>query len=127
MRARPHLWALRLLGVGREVEPDDSTMSEQRSPKFVLIFQWATGEFFGFDELVEKEEAISAALGSDDILDGHDMGSGEANVFVLTNEPEALFKKLSGSVLKDDLNDIKAAYRKLSDEQFTVLWPPGET
>ena len=62
----------------------------------VLVLQWDVddaGETDDLDALVAMEDALEASLptacGS---VDGHDLGSGEMNLFVLTDEPVAAFR-----------------------------------
>ena len=40
-----------------------------------------------FDQLVILEDKLIEELGSVATVDGHDFGSGEFNIFVLTDEP----------------------------------------
>lgn len=95
--------------------------------KYQLVLQWSAGEFFDLDALIEIEDTLIGVVGALGKVDGHDFGSGEANVFLDTNNPVALFEVLRASVLKPHLSEIKVGYRKFTEDSFTVLWPPGET
>jgi len=62
-------------------------------------------------------------------VDGHDSGSGEANIFILTSEPNETFERVRAVVSGfSGLEQVlRAAYRRPDAEQYSVLWPPGET
>ena len=58
--------------------------------QLVLQFK-ADGDLGSFDKLVSFEEALSSVLGQMADVDGHDSGSGEMNIFILTDHPIATF------------------------------------
>lgn len=94
--------------------------------KYWLVLQWPASDFADFDALVALEDKIIAALGRD-AVDGHDLGSGEANIFTLTDTPRETFEKLRSTVLRGPrMSNIKAAFREADGEDYTVVWPPGE-
>jgi hypothetical protein len=44
--------------------------------------------------LLSLEEAIRDGLGDIDIVDGHDFGSGEMNMFIHADNPKSAFEKI---------------------------------
>ena len=44
--------------------------------------------------MIELEEIIIRSLGNLGKVDGHDAGSGEMNIFVLTDHPELAFERV---------------------------------
>ncbi len=79
-----------------------------------------------FDQLVALEGQLSAALQSKGEVDGHDFGSGEKNVFVLTNDPTGVFEVAKTVVEASGLLDrLRAAYRPVESDTYTVLWLAG--
>jgi hypothetical protein len=57
-----------------------------------LVLQFTTDEDLGsFDNLIGFEEALSSLIGETAEVDGHDFGSGEMNIFILTDDPVATF------------------------------------
>jgi hypothetical protein len=78
------------------------------------------------DDLVAIEEELVAVVEPPATVDGHDFGSGEANIFILTDAPAATFDIVL-PVLKGLARDRDAtvAYRTLNGEEFTVIWPKG--
>jgi hypothetical protein len=57
---------------------------------------------------------------------GHDCGSGETNIFIVTSDPVATFQRVK-PVLKRarQLQSVTAAYREADGDDYTVIWPEG--
>jgi hypothetical protein len=89
--------------------------------KYQLIIQWRA-DADDFDRLVAIEERVTAKLGNSAEVDGHDFGSGEFNVFVLTEDPTGTFQLIQEVIPQ---YQTKVAYRELHGEDFTILWPPN--
>ena len=94
---------------------------------FQLVLQLSRKLIPDFDSLIELEEEIERLLGDAADVDGHDIGSGEANIFILTSEPEHCFKQLTSLLEGKGVLSIgfRAAFRSVSDDVYTVLWPEG--
>ena len=77
-----------------------------------------------FDELIAIEDELRATVRPPATVDGHDLGSGEGNIFILTDSPAATFEIVL-PVLEDLSRDRDAtvAYRALDGEEFIVIWP----
>ena len=52
-----------------------------------LVIQFPESAFPDFLDLVKYEDALIDALGDAHEVDGHDIGSGEVNFFVFTDDP----------------------------------------
>ena len=78
------------------------------------------------DDLIEIEDELLATIRPPAIVDGHDFGTGEGNIFILTDSPAATFEGVL-PVLKSlsRERDVTAAYRSLEGEEYTVIWPKG--
>ncbi|HEX5426208.1 MAG TPA: hypothetical protein VFW94_21855, partial [Candidatus Acidoferrales bacterium] len=75
--------------------------------------------------LVRFEDKLNAYLDALATIDGHDCGASEFNVFILTNEPVAAFKKAHYLAESHGLpHQFRAAYRELTGEEYVILWPP---
>src|SRR5438093_4411286 len=79
-----------------------------------------------FDAMVALEEELIEQLGDSADVDGHDVGSGETNIFIFTSDPAATFRR-ARPVLerRQQLQSVTVAYREGEGEQFTVIWPEG--
>jgi hypothetical protein len=80
--------------------------------------------------LTDLEERIDAVLPdeSNDIVDGHDMGSGEMNIFIFTNTPAETFRRIQPLIGEHGPRaDYRAAYRDVRGDSYTILWPEDLT
>lgn len=95
-----------------------------KSTKYLLVFQLEASSIEEFDELLMLEQTISAHLASDSVVDGHDFGCGEFNIFIFTFSLEADFREglrfLQG---RAPTMQVKAGYRALTQDEYTVLYP----
>jgi len=95
--------------------------------QYQLVLQFPLTEEFDFDALIETETLITVELGREHEVDGHDIGSGEINIFIHTNDPEEAFKKVI-PLLNEKLSSVlRAAYRSLESSQYTWLNPLEST
>jgi hypothetical protein len=96
-------------------------------PTHQLVIQFPDAAFSSFDDLVAYEVSLGDALGDCHEVDGHDIGSGEVNFFVFTDDPESAIAKIrdaEGGLLAHP--DVRAAARLLEGEDFEPLWPVGD-
>lgn len=63
-------------------------------------------------------------LASMAVVDGHDFGLSEFNIFILTDEPAMVFDKAHRIVRDQRLHQgLRAAYRESAGEDYVILWP----
>jgi len=93
--------------------------------KYQLVLQFPASSAKDFDQLIEVEEELMKSLGSEHIVDGHDFGSGEMNLFIHTNDPINAFEKARKYLAPGHEQHLVAAYRDLKGNKYTVLWPKG--
>lgn len=92
--------------------------------KYQLVLQLPASSIKDYDAMIELEETIMRSLGNLGKVDGHDAGSGEMNIFILTDHPKLAFqgiKLLLGT--RDFMPDLKVAYREIGKDEFTILHP----
>lgn len=92
--------------------------------KYQIVVQLPEEIFGDLDWIIEMEDKLEANLLNSE-LDGHDSGNGEVNIFIHTNSPVETFE-LVKNIFQNDaqvLANAKVAYRELSDEEYTCLWP----
>jgi hypothetical protein len=89
---------------------------------FQLVLQFSSFALKNFDEIAELEDLLIAKLKSQNVVDGHDLGVGEVNVFIFTDEPNGTFREIQ-SILTDHRlwPHIRAGY----SAEYVVLWPEG--
>lgn len=95
--------------------------------QYQLVLQFRGDSLEDFDKVVAVEDALIEALGDSADVDGHDVGSGETNIFLFTADPKSTFE-CAKPVLetRNLLNSVTAAYRGVDDDRFTVftvIWP----
>ena len=76
--------------------------------------------------MIRIEDALRTGIGNDAAVDGHDAGSGEMNIFLLTDDPNRAFqevKKVLESLRATDT--LRAAFRERTGDDYRIVWPPG--
>ena len=98
-------------------------ISSKRSMKYQLVLQWATPfPIRNLDDVVAIEDLLREELPASDEVDGHDFGSGEANVFIYTDRPERAFSVLQPVLAaRNLLSHTCAAYRAVDQDQYTPV------
>jgi hypothetical protein len=94
--------------------------------KYQLVLQFRAKRTQDFDELIVLEDLLIENLLATSEVDGHDFGSDEFNIFVLTNQPRESFREAEKIIEQHHpRQQLKAAYRELGKEEFVILWPPN--
>ncbi|MEP6811003.1 MAG: hypothetical protein ABI992_12230 [Chthoniobacterales bacterium] len=92
--------------------------------RYQLVLQLPAVSLADYDALIAWETLIEGALDESADLDGHDIGAAEANIFVITSEPETTFRRLLPALRRSGWpEDAMAAYRDIAGERYRVLWP----
>jgi hypothetical protein len=92
--------------------------------KFQLVLQFPGSSITDFDRLIEIENMVGNGLGKGAFLDGHDFGSGAGNIFIYMNDPGPIFEKAMQLLDDRARAELRAAYREIKGEKYTILWPP---
>jgi len=92
--------------------------------RFQLVIQFPETIIKEIDFIYNLEEAIGRVVSDIAVVDGHDWGSGEANIFIHTDNPSKAFSQ-SKTILHSQglLSQVKAAYRDFEEDDYIVLWP----
>jgi hypothetical protein len=94
--------------------------------EYLLVVQFPSSSPNAYDLLLSLEEAIEENIGKFATVDGHDIGSGEMNIFLFTENPKLAFEriKMIPSVAKR-MPDMKVGYREVDEDEYTPLYPEG--
>jgi len=93
---------------------------------YQLVLQFSGDTLADYDAMVALEDRLIEDLSHSAKVDGHDCGSGETNIFIITSDPVATFWRVRQTLRQEGrLESVTAAYRPIDGEQFTVLWPEG--
>jgi hypothetical protein len=104
---------------------NDGAQGSRGIMKYQLVLQFQAESVQEFDELVALEDLLVEKLPLGSEVDGHDLGSGEFNIFILTDQPEQTFHAAEQTIqLYRPPQKLKAAYRQLGQTTFVILWPP---
>ena len=96
--------------------------------KYQLVLHFPENAFPSFDAMVNLEDTLIDMLHPDHLVDGHDIGSGTINIFIITKDPKRAFASASKILHSRKLLPVlRAAYRDVDEEVFHVLWPEGDT
>lgn len=96
--------------------------------KYQLVLQFRGDTLADFDEMVALEDELTRVLGNSAEVDGHDCGSGEINIFILTSDPAMSFWRIRQTLKqRGQLNSLMAAYRPVAGTEFKVIWPENTT
>ena len=92
--------------------------------QFQLVLQFNDDSLNDYDAMVALEDELIQELGDTADVDGHDIGAGETNIFIVTSEPDSAFDRTKAVLDRSKLlGAVVAAYRPISGQKFTVLWP----
>lgn len=95
--------------------------------EYQLVIQFSA-DSVDFDALIALEEKMIETVGTSAIVDGHDIGSGEANIFIFTSDPKFCLALIRGELERQGVLDkCTVAHRKVDGENYTVLWPEDYT
>jgi hypothetical protein len=60
------------------------------------------------------------------VLDGHDVGSGEMNIFIHTDDPSLAFERIKLSHRRQGfMTRLRVAFREIDSDEYTILYPQG--
>ena len=94
--------------------------------KYQLVLQWPLVSMKEFDAMIEVEDVLIEKLSETNEVDGHDAGTDEVNIFIRTDNPKIAFDEIKGALGNSAYwTDVKVAYREVSKDEYTVLWPKG--
>lgn len=91
---------------------------------YQLVIQINSSSIADFDAMMKLEDELRLELTGAAEVDGHDMGCGEINIFILTTNPIAIFNQIVPVLNKHKLlKEIRSAFRLVSEDDYTVIWP----
>jgi hypothetical protein len=94
-------------------------------PSHQLVIQFPEAAFPDFGGLVAYEDSLHEVLGDRHEVDGHDIGSGEINFFLFTDDPEGALAEIRDAGLLAHPY-VRAAARIVEGEDFEPMWPVGD-
>ena len=107
-------------------------MDSDRPPgwnyQLVYKFPFLEGDIEQSDKVIELEDQLIEATADLSLaaVEGHDWGSGEMNIFLCTNAPQAACDQSEPTVNASRAArawGYRAAYRNFGEDEYHVLWP----
>lgn len=90
-----------------------------------VVFEFSGDSPTEFERLLAFEARLEEQLRSG-IVDGHDVGGGIVNLFVLTSTPDECVEEVFGSIAPAKLPISAAAYRRRNEEKYVRVWPEND-
>jgi hypothetical protein len=92
--------------------------------QYQIVVQWDAESMADFDLLISAEDLLFEKLSPLHEVDGHDMGSGEANIFIITSSPLAAFDEIKAAFEgQAHWRYARVAYRDVTGSDYVILWP----
>ena len=94
---------------------------------YQLVLQFAPWGDRSFDDLIALEDRLEAIGDLEAEVDGHDLGAGEANIFLSTSDPLRTVTHCLPAIGAEGLLPLlAAAFRRDGQEQYRRIWPVGD-
>jgi hypothetical protein len=89
-----------------------------------LVLQFRGDARDRFDQVPDAVKRLAATLDDTSRLDGDDIGTHGANLFIFTDNPQKVLADASDIFPGvQSSKGFSAAYRQVSSERFQVIWP----
>jgi len=96
------------------------------SMQYQLVLRFRSSSLAPPDDIQSLERALSDTLGDTAKVDGHDTGTRDINLFIVTPDPASAFRRSKPVLQRFSLLDkLTAAHRLEGGARFTVVWPLG--
>ena len=92
--------------------------------QYQLVFRFWKSSLESPDQIQSLERALAEVLGDAVQLDGHDVGSRDVDLFLMTPDPAATLRRSKPALEQLALlQKVVAAYRVEGGIRFKVIWP----
>lgn len=88
--------------------------------EFLLVLPVPGSSYRDRDEVTHLQKCVSVALGNTGRVDRRDAGAGETDFLILTKTPLEAYDALKGFGDFDARPELRAAYRRLENEDYEV-------
>ncbi len=101
-------------------------MGNSLNMKYQFVVQTPDELWGDIYEIANLEDKLDEHLVNAQV-DGHDIGCGEVNIFLDTNDPHGTLIDVKHLLVMEgmDLAVVKIAYREFGAEEYIPLWPEG--
>lgn len=89
-----------------------------------LILRFRNGSIESPQSIATLEQDLAQLLGASAQVDGHEIGSGSTDVYLLSDNPTSTFRRAKPLLEQLELLDrVVAAHRVVGGARFAVIWP----
>ena len=93
---------------------------------YQLVLQLEGDSLAGQYQLASLLDALTERLGDTAEVDGHHVGSGRTNIFIMTPDPPATFARAKPVLeSRHSLAALTASYRPVDGKWYRLIWPDG--
>lgn len=108
--------------VSRSVDGDNS--SEVPGSNFQLVIQFGEELILHSDIAKQLEQELSAVLAHHAVVDGHDVGQGKLNIFIICSQPELVLEPILALLERHQLlSQAKVASTRFNEDDYKLHWP----
>ena len=93
---------------------------------YQLVLEFEGDSLEGFDRVIGFEDLLVTALASDEV-DGHDVGQGILNIYILTDDPRRCFSEAMRALDGAEPAPTAAAFRAKKEGSYVRLWPANDS
>ena len=97
-----------------------------KAPKYQLVLEFQGDSPENFDRVIAIEEKLEKLLRNGEV-DGHDVGQGIVNIFIITKHPERCFEETMRHIKGSEPKPSAAGYRNLNEDDYIRVWPQGDS
>jgi hypothetical protein len=91
--------------------------------KYQLVLKFPKSEAADFDWVADMTTRLNNISDESYLFDGHDLRSGEINLYIHTDDPKKALAKTLKAIPPHVSDQFKAAFRLIEGEDYTVIWP----
>lgn len=89
---------------------------------FILVVQIPEVSI-SYDQVIEMEDILIEHLNDLGEVDGHDIGSGEVNIFIQTSRVMECYSRIVEQLSDKWGTVIRIAYRQIDGDEYHILFP----
>jgi len=96
-----------------------------KSHEYLVVLEFHGDDSENFDRVIALETKLEEELSSGEV-DGHDVGGGIVNIFIVTKDPKRCFDEAMQTINVMEPKPVEAGYRDLEKEDFVRLLPAND-
>jgi hypothetical protein len=93
---------------------------------YQLVLQYSGDSANDLELMSKVEDELIDSMSDTHAVDGHDIGNGKINIYVITHDPHGILQVAVPILERHKVSrNIIAAYRPVEGDQYEVIWPAG--